>query len=120
MKKTVISLLVLLLSVIMLCSCSYELEADGFELLGEINWDNANDFSEGLAGVKKDGKWGFINTDGELVIPCIYDSVGAFSEGLCAVQTGYAWNYIDTEGNVAVKAILKRQTNFPKAEPRSC
>ena len=32
-------------------------------------------FSEGLAMVKKDDKWGFINSVGELMISCIYSSV---------------------------------------------
>lgn len=29
-------------------------------------WDEANDFCEGLARVKRDGKWGFIDRTGRL------------------------------------------------------
>ena len=37
-------------------------------------------FSEGLSDVKQNGKYGFINTKGEVVIPCIYDGVNSFSK----------------------------------------
>lgn len=38
-------------------------------------------FQEGLAAVRRNGKWGFINTHGEEVIPCIYqDSFNYFSD----------------------------------------
>lgn len=31
---------------------------------------------QGLCSVKVNGKWGYINTEGQIVIPCIYDNVG--------------------------------------------
>ena len=42
--------------------------------------------SDGLIGVKKNGKCGFININGEEVISCKYDLVSDFSEGLAAVK----------------------------------
>lgn len=51
-----------------------------------FEYDDAGDFSEGLACVKKDDKWGFIDTSGTLVIPCEYDAAGDFSEGLASVK----------------------------------
>lgn len=45
-------------------------------------------FSEGFALVKKDGKYGFIDKTGKLVIPAIYEKVQPFSEGLAAVGIG--------------------------------
>ena len=38
-------------------------------------YENAMDFSEGLAAVCKDGKWGYINENGVTVIPFEYESV---------------------------------------------
>ena len=62
-------------------------------------------FSEGLAAVKKkNGKWGYINTKGEEVIPAkidTYYSVGRFSEGLAYVvdeDRSYGFRLIDTQG----------------------
>jgi len=50
-------------------------------------YEDAKDFSEGLAAVKKDGKWGFIDTDNNVVIPFKYDIAASFSEGLAIVGT---------------------------------
>jgi hypothetical protein len=37
-------------------------------------------FSNGLAKIKKNDKYGFINKNNELVIPCIYDNASHFNE----------------------------------------
>ena len=41
--------------------------------------------SEGLAGVKKDDLYGFIDKNGKEVVPLKYDEAGLFSEGLASV-----------------------------------
>ncbi|WP_258030987.1 WG repeat-containing protein [Campylobacter concisus] len=38
------------------------------EQIVECKFDDAYDFNEGFARVKKDGKWGYINTKGCSVI----------------------------------------------------
>lgn len=46
------------------------------------NFDNAQDFSEGLAAVQKGGKWGFINNKNDVVVPFEYeDFEESFKEG---------------------------------------
>lgn len=50
-------------------------------------YESAGQFSEGLAAVRKDGKWGFIDEDGKTVIPFQYDLAGGFHEGLAVVGT---------------------------------
>lgn len=50
-------------------------------------YEDAHSFSEDLAAVKKDGKWGYIDTDGKVVIPFEYDQAYAFSEGKAIVGT---------------------------------
>ena len=38
--------------------------------------------SDGMAAVKLNGKWGFINSEGIIVVPCEYDEVEAsFKDG---------------------------------------
>lgn len=57
-------------------------------------------FSEGLAKVGKKGKYGYIDTNGDLVIPCEYSNTSSFSEGLAAVQNEDGkWGFIDTNGD---------------------
>lgn len=70
-------------------------------------YDNARDFSEGLAAVRMDEKYGYINTDGIIVIPCQYSDAGEFSNGIAQVEQidpetlfeNTTWSLIDTEGN---------------------
>jgi translation initiation factor 6 (eIF-6) len=52
-------------------------------------------FREGLAGVEINGKYGFIDTKGNLVIPPVYDDAWHFSEGLARVEINGKWGYID-------------------------
>lgn len=66
-------------------------------------FDELYPFSEGMAAVRKDNKFGFINTKGELVIPCQYLYVGPFKEGLaCVVKDENETNicFIDSNGKV--------------------
>ncbi len=53
-------------------------------------FDAAYDFSEGLAAVQMGNLTGFINTSGEIVIPCQYSSnaLYQFKSGFCNVMTG--------------------------------
>ncbi|MBQ9097499.1 MAG: WG repeat-containing protein [Clostridia bacterium] len=76
----------------------------------EAVYDMVYDFSEGLAAVSKDGKIGFINTKGELIVPNIYHSSGrhSFKSGLCLVteinadgSAGTSY-YIDKAGNKVI------------------
>lgn len=51
-------------------------------------YDQIDAFSEGLAAVRCNGKWGYINLKGEEVIPCQFSDeyrVGQFSEGVACV-----------------------------------
>lgn len=48
-------------------------------------YEGAQTFSEDLAAVKQGGKWGYIGTDGETVIPFQYDLAQPFKEGLAIV-----------------------------------
>jgi len=49
-------------------------------------WEEIRPFFEGMACVKKDGKYGFINEQGDLIIPCEYIAAHDFSEGFAAVE----------------------------------
>ncbi|GHV12530.1 hypothetical protein FACS1894219_05630 [Clostridia bacterium] len=55
-----------------------------------------------MAPVYKNGKCGFINTKGDVVIPYIYDSVHWFCEGYAAVKKGGKWGFIDDTANIVI------------------
>lgn len=54
-------------------------------LVIDCQYDDALYYNEGLCAVKKDGKWGYINFYGEIVIPFIYKSVTNFESGYAKV-----------------------------------
>ncbi len=60
------------------------------------------DFSEGLALVKKGGKYGYVDKAGVVKVPCEYDDIGSFSEGLARVKKGGKWGFVDKVGTVKV------------------
>ncbi|WP_304250955.1 WG repeat-containing protein [Phocaeicola plebeius] len=66
-------------------------------------FDELYPFSEGMAAVRKGNKFGYINTNGELVIPCQYLYAGPYKEGFaCVVKDENDTNicFIDSNGKV--------------------
>jgi len=68
------------------------------------------EFSEGLAAIKINNKFGFISKQGDIVIPCKFEvnyehrmhSIGKFSEGLCRVKQSDKWFYLNKNGEVEI------------------
>ncbi len=57
---------------------------------------------DGLVAVCKDGKWGFANMEGEIVIKHEYEQARSFSNGLAAVCKDGQWGFIEPEGNLVI------------------
>ena len=76
------------------------------------NDGETDSFSEGLASVKKDGKYGFIDTSGNTKIPFIYDEAYPFLEGLARVKKDGKWGFIDTSGNTKIPLIYDDAWSF--------
>ena len=51
-----------------------------------------------IAVQDESGKWGFMDWNGDLRIPCQYDDAYSFSDGLAAVCEAGSWNYIASDG----------------------
>ena len=69
------------------------------KVISNMPFSDALDFNGGFAAVKNNGKWGFINTSGDLVINYQYDNVmDGFSSGIVAVEKNESWYYINTSG----------------------
>ena len=72
-----------------------------------LAFEEAAPFSEGLAAVKVNGKWGFVNKRGQFVIHPAYERTTRFSEGLAGVRKGSwiggdRWGFIDTSNETIV------------------
>ena len=74
------------------------------------NCIGVSEFSEGLAAIRNSDGVGFINTNGELVIPTVFEPINspptlnqyAFNEGLSAFAKDGKCGYIDKQGNVVI------------------
>lgn len=58
---------------------------------------------DGAIAVAQNGKWGFVDSDGEVLINFVYDEAKSFSNGLAAVKQGNLWGFIDTAGNLVIE-----------------
>ena len=77
----------------------------------------AYNFFDGLAMVKlENGKWGYIDENGEIAIPFKYYDAWNFNEGLAIVyhadpdEDGAKWSVIDTKGEVIFTKKFKDMT----------
>lgn len=77
-------------------------------------FDKAEDFKENFAEVKINGKWGFINKKGELIIKPQFYETHPFSNGLSQVAFGpnAKHGYIDTAGNFIIKPQYDNASAF--------
>lgn len=82
------------------------------QIVIDPRFENANKFSEGLAGVKIANKWGFIDSTGEMVIRPQFDDTTEFSEGLAKIKIGLYWGYCDRKGNIIIQPNYKEAWNF--------
>ena len=72
----------------------------------------ASAFSEGLALVVLNNKYGFIDEAGNIFIPIIYDFASDFSVGLATVKLDGKWGFIDKKGNIAIPIIYDFASDF--------
>ena len=75
-------------------------------------FDDVCNFSEGFAAVKKDGKWGYINTKGELIIECKFDDVNYFNKGFAVVKKDGKKGYINTKGEQIIECKFDDVRDF--------
>jgi hypothetical protein len=76
------------------------MDADGLQII-DCQYEFAEGFDKhGLAKVKINQKYGFINKSGELVIPAIYDAISHVIEGLASVKINEKFKVLNTVTNV--------------------
>lgn len=58
------------------------------------------------------GQYGYLNVDGDFILPCNYTYVRGFSEGLMAVKVKDKWGYVDTTGAWVIDSIYNNAFSF--------
>jgi len=69
-------------------------------------YDEAMEFSEGLAAVKIGEKWGYIDERGSLVVPPKFAGAWFFSDGLASVklkEQSPLWGFVNKKGEVVIQ-----------------
>lgn len=79
-----------------------------FLLLTVTFISNAQD----LALARLDGKYGYINREGEMVIDNQFVNAASFSDGLAAVMKDDKWGFIDRTGEMVIAPLYSRVKRF--------
>lgn len=81
----------------------------------EPTFDDATAFAQGRAAISREGRWGYIDRSGALVIEPRYAEALPFQDnGLAWVRdvTTSTWGAIDREGSIVIRPSLARVTPF--------
>lgn len=85
-------------------------------LVFQMDASYLGEFSENLAPFQKtsNGKYGFVDTTGKIVVEAKYDRVRPFQDGLAAVRTSTlgGWSFIDTTGAVVLETKYRNIKDF--------
>ena len=76
-------------------------------------YENARPFSsEGFAAVCREGKWGYIDEQGKVMIDFIFDDALSFGQHLAAVRQGEFWGYINGQGKIVIEPVFLEAKSF--------
>lgn len=82
--------------------CRYAFIDKNGQPISDLRFDDALDFSEGLAPVRIGQQWGYVDPSGQISIPLSFHSAESFSEGLAAVNVNGKVGFIDHSGNFVI------------------
>ena len=134
MRKRVLSLFLALMMALALVPAALAAETDkpqrGVLTYSEHiapQYEEARTFSEDLAAVKQDGKWGYVDHDNNVVIPFQYELAYDFNEGYAVVAKssrqettgeGTEWEYTTTYYEMGFIDKAGKYTPFIVEDPR--
>jgi hypothetical protein len=93
-------------------SCRFAFIDKTGRLITKQQFDNAKDFSEGLAAVAIGSQWGYLDQLGQIVIPPQYDLAFSFSDGLAKIKMGNFFGYIDKTGRIVIPPHFLEADHF--------
>jgi hypothetical protein len=82
------------------------------EVVRRARFDNARNFSEGLAAVRVGALWGFIDKTGSFLITPRFEDAEPFSCGLSRIQVSGLYGYADKSGAIVVTPQYKYAETF--------
>ncbi len=68
--------------------------------------------SEGMRGIKRDGKYGFIDSKGRLRVANRYEGIGQFREGLAPIKILGKWGYVNNLDKIIINPSYETAEEF--------
>lgn len=91
----------------------YQMITSSGEVIGDGRYEDVHIFGDTTyAAVKVNGKWGFVDKDGNMVIEPQYEDARSFSNGLAAVMLNDLWGFIDSSGKVVIAPQFEKAWDF--------
>jgi hypothetical protein len=88
------------------------------KLVIDIVWDEINRGRNHSSNesdpwvVRKDDKWGYINRDGDVIIPLNFDYASIFCEDRARIKKDNKWGYINKNGIMIIEPIFDEVHSF--------
>jgi WG containing repeat len=109
--KTVIRSLLTLMAILPLSSCGNNLSPQSISSSDPVKTATSKNLDRFL--FRKNGKLGFVDRTGKIVIPAKFDRIDeGFSEGLASVSINNKWGYIDPMGKIVIPLKFEQAINF--------
>jgi hypothetical protein len=93
----------------------WKINLDGVIVDRELQAFDAHEIfheAEGLVGVKRDDRYGFVDNKGRLRIANRYENIKDFSENLGAIKIRGKWGFINHSDNIAIQPVYDDVTSF--------
>ena len=137
MKRDLLYVIVFIASICLISACSggttknapenesaHKLmsEKELSQMTEEINnlFNAPESYNEGVKSYQEAGAYGFVNENGDVVIPAKYESVGCFNEGLASVTLNGKMGYINHSGELVIPAIYDFTNFFSQGVAYAC
>lgn len=87
-------------------------KSSSFKWLRNVDEQIVRPYSNGLSAYFENGKWGFLDIDGKVVIKPIYDEVNDFKDNYCIAKKDGKWGVIDIRENQLFPFVFESITPF--------
>jgi hypothetical protein len=93
-------------------ACQYTFINEAGDVSGPTKFQQAKDFHEGIAAVRMNERWGYVDRDLSILVEPRFRIAGDFSEGLAAVGDSTTFFYVDRNGKVAIPGPFEGAGEF--------
>lgn len=83
-----------------------------FKWVRDVNYEQVRHFSNSMSAFRQDGRWGYMNSDAQVVIAPVYEECRDFSNGYAAVRQNGLWGYIDRSGRMVIPPHFQQVQDF--------